>query len=117
MKYWEIQPGGEVTEKSVDWPREPNYTKHLRPLFSQYGFDVFERVQVAHPLRGPEMGDFNCFPTDMIVDENGHAKRLAYNWRASWLYASSAFVRRQRLHTDAFVVVGPALLFDLPVIF
>jgi hypothetical protein len=101
-KYQIIRTDGTMTNEIIDWPREPGYdaiAELIRPLI---GGAHLEHVSVLH----------NGGRRDMFVDENGHAKNLPFNEKATAIYRHNWLTQRPKTDPASLAwIVGTAILF------
>lgn len=107
-----IQPNSQIIEEVCDnWPEQPNYYHHIMPFVRKHlGKGVtIERVK----LKAWNYSLAFRHHTDMLVDEDGYRKELAFNPIASKLYHET-FDQRIAFKPP---ILGTVLIFSRPIWF
>lgn len=103
-----MRPGAEAVMVATFELDEQPTGKRLREI-------ILPQLGPGRAIPGVEMERvavlYEGKPCDMFVDENGHAKGLAYNALATAVYHNASKSRGEDM-TNAPVIVGPAVLFN-----
>lgn len=98
--YTVFHPNGTVGHGDIDWPEAPDYAL-MHPVIERIVGKPMEHVTVL----------YKDARADMFVNENGHAKGLERNERATAIYRAAS-VRRGMKSEELPFIVGVAVVFD-----
>lgn len=106
-EYRIIRPDGlEETHEVKDWPEQPEYGQIREVLNKVFGEESWpEHVNVL----SPETDEY----TDMFVDEDGRAKGLPHNPKATAIYQYNTLKNCPGANQkDLWDIVGTAVVFN-----
>ena len=113
-----ILPGKEIKIVDVEFSSVTPSFDEIKKILDPYFNDWFEHVSVLFDKTFTDHS--KGVLADMFVDESGLLKNLAYNLRASEIYAAMTFKRENvpltrdnfLLNARNFQIVGPAIVFE-----
>jgi hypothetical protein len=95
--------------REIEMVRYPSYETLKDLLCPIIGCKWIEHVSVLADFKG----GLNFKRADMFVDEDGHAKGLAFNGNATAIYRRNALLHQGVKDPESLSwIAGPAVLFD-----
>lgn len=117
-KYKIIEASGNVTERTVNWPKAPKleyFQKLLLPILGPHSDFEQVSVWVDYAALDATTGDFAA--RDMFVDDRGKMKMLPRNDVATVLYRNAVMMGKTRYAAPPdpemlSMIYGTAILFE-----